>query len=83
MESGQFRELIKRIFNLALKPKEFGAILDEYDFKMKGVNSSEFLKMFLKLGVDEREKTHLAQLNKQRREDEARLEKEKQVGETL
>ena len=77
MESGQFRELLKRIFNLTLKPKELGAILDEYDFKAKGVNSSEFLKMFLKLGVDEREKGHLAQLAKQRREDEARVEKEK------
>merc|ERR1711871_482411 len=81
MEAGQFRDLTRRAFNLNITPKEFGALLDEFDFKGKGVNSREFLQYFIKLGVDEREKFRLAQLNKQREEDKDRLKKEKEDAE--
>jgi hypothetical protein len=77
MESGQFRELLKRIFNLTLKPKELGALICEFDKDGSGVDSKEFTRVFLKIGVDERAKWHLNQLKKQRRLDQERAEEEK------
>jgi hypothetical protein len=77
MEGGQFRELLKRIFNLTLKPKELGALICEFDKDGSGVDSKEFTRVFLKLGVDERAKWQLNQLKKQRRMDKERMEEEK------
>lgn len=62
-----FKDLLYRSFRLKLKPKEFAALVKHFDTDGNGtINCSEFLHVFFKLGLDEREKWHRAQLETQR-----------------
>lgn len=67
MSHGVFRESCKLIFNLVLDPAELGVIVMKYDPQRTGfVPCHDFLLEFLKLGVDEREKKHKIQIEKNR-----------------
>lgn len=62
-----FRELVKRVFNITFIPTELGFVIQKYDLKRSGnVHCKTFLTEFLRLGIEERHKHHLEQLEKQR-----------------
>ena len=67
----EFREQLKRTFNITLLPKELAAIIDDFcnGGLDQNVQSQKFLNTFLKLGSDERDKKHRVDLARQRRED--------------
>ena len=68
LSPGGFKDLIRRIFNLALTSKELGFIINKFDVNGTGnLVCGPFLTFFLKLGQVERYKHHIAQLDKQRR----------------
>ena len=71
---GEFREQLKRTFNIALLPKELAAIIDDFcnGGLDQNVQSQQFLNTFLKLGSDERDKKHRMELTRQRREESYR-----------
>lgn len=51
-----FREQLKRLFNLRLKPRELGALLTYFNADEQGnVACNVFLMQFLKMGYDERQ----------------------------
>jgi len=79
MKPGEFRELVRRTFNVALTPTELNAIVAEYRFDKaaKTIDTKKFLNFFTKLGFELRAKTKQQTLEKQRR-DEAEREKERQ-----
>ncbi len=67
MTHGVFRESCKLTFNMTLDPAELGAIVIKYDPQCTGeLKTKDFLLDFLKLGVDERNKKRLAQIEKNR-----------------
>lgn len=78
MKPGEFRELVKRTFNVPLTPTELNAIVAEYryDKAAKTIDTKKFLNFFTKLGSELRAKTKQQTLEKQRRE-EAEREKER------
>ena len=75
----EFKELLKRIFKITLRPKELGAAIYEFSDGKGCVDSSKFLNTFLKMGQDERDKMKVAQLNRQRREDDYRKNKHERM----
>ena len=79
MKPGEFRELVRRTFNLPLTPTELNAIVSEYryDKNAKTIDTKKFLNFFTKLGFDLRATTKQKALEKQRR-DEAEREVERQ-----
>jgi Ca2+-binding EF-hand superfamily protein len=67
MKPGVFREMVKRTFNVLLDPRELLAMVTEFDSqKNNTVNCADFLKMFFKMGFEERFAAHANQLEKQR-----------------
>ena len=75
----EFKEQLKRTFNVVLTPKELSATIKLYQFIPPGevigngnVNSQLFIVQFLKLGAEERHKTKLIQLELNRRQAEER-----------
>jgi hypothetical protein len=69
--AGEFQNLVLRVFQLNLSPGELGYIVQKYDVKKIGaVYCKTFLNEFLGLGVSERHKAHLEQLERQKRLDE-------------
>lgn len=63
---GMFREIAKKTFNILLAPQELAAVIDEYNDGNGNVLCSSFIIAFIKTGTEEREKTRLIQLEKQR-----------------
>lgn len=76
MTAAAWKELVRRTFNLKLKPKEVGALVRHFDKSdppiSTDIDCGEFLTLFLQLGFAERSKAHKEQLEKQRREDRER-----------
>jgi hypothetical protein len=73
-----FKELVRRVFNLHLTPTELGFVVQKYDIsKTSSVHCKTFLNEFLSLGYEERHKKHIKQLEKQRKATE-QAEKEHQ-----
>ena len=66
----EFKDLVRRTFNLQLCPKELAWVLREYGDGVASVTCGTFLTKFLKLGIDERYKLHIKQLERQRAADE-------------
>jgi hypothetical protein len=63
-----FRELLKRVFNVTLTNSEFGFVIQKYDAKKSGnLHSKTFLTHMLQLGRESRHKSHMEQLQKQRK----------------
>jgi len=83
LSPGAFRDLIRRTFGLSLTNKELGFVIRKYDKIGTGrVTCKTFINSFLKIGIVERQKHHLAQLEKQRRLDElAVVEHEQKIKE--
>lgn len=79
MPPGEFREVLKRTFNVVLPPKELSAIVREYENEDGYVESKSFLNFFLKLGVEARDKKKLIQLEKQRKENNYRKLKAERI----
>jgi hypothetical protein len=82
-----FKDLVRRVFNLQLSPGELGFIVQKYDInKSSSVHCKTFLNEFLALGYEERHKKHIKQLEKQRKLNEQaekeHLEKIKSVSES-
>lgn len=76
---GQFREIVKRTFNVLFNPGELAAIVDYFDKKKEGfIRSQDFLLHFFKLGFHERNKEHSEALRKQRLENEQREREHKE-----
>ena len=59
--------MLKLIFNLKVDRAELGAILKEFDpnFESRDIPGSEFLRYFMRLGIDAREKARMNQRQKQ------------------
>lgn len=76
-----FREMLKRTFQIALTDKEAGSLLHDYEGEKKGlIFNKGFLVSFIRLGCQERFKTHTAQLEKERRlQEKANENHEKQL----
>ncbi len=75
----EFKEQLKRTFNVVLTPKELSATIKLYQYIPPGevvgngnVNSQVFIVQFLKLGAEERHKAKLIQLELNRRQAEER-----------
>ena len=80
MSAAAWKEIVRRTFNLKLRPKEVGALVRHFD-KSEGnlgteVDCGEFLTLFLQLGFAERGRAHKEQLDRQRSEDKQRTEEE-------
>ena len=55
LNPAEFREIVKRTFNLKLTPPELAAAMSIFDNEKNGyIKSAEFLVVFFKLGVDEK-----------------------------
>ena len=71
LNSGDFKDLVRRVFNLTFTSTELGYIIQKYDVKKNGtVHSKTFLIDFLRLGQEIRYKMHSEQLDKQRKLDQ-------------
>ncbi len=67
LRPGEFREMLKRTFNLILTGKELGAAVRTYDLGGKGVvNCREFLVKFLQDGQAQRDEEKAIQLEQNR-----------------
>ena len=63
LTAGEFREVMKRTFNLALDPKELGVIVKMYgDPETNTIHCSSFVIKFIKIGIEERGKMNSQQL---------------------
>ena len=62
MSGGEFKELVRRTFNLKLNGKEVGAVFSFFENNSSSINCSEFLRYFLHLGITERAKVKSEQL---------------------
>eukprot|EP01039_Chlorochromonas_danica_P011214 gene11214-12506_t len=68
LSPGDFRELLKRVFNIVLTNAELGFVMQKYDIKKTGnLHCKTFLTEMLQLGRESRHKAHLDQLQKQRK----------------
>jgi hypothetical protein len=66
-----FKELVRRVFNVSFSPQELGFLIQKYDFnKSSSVHCKSFLTEFLSIGYEERHKKHIKQLEKQRKMNE-------------
>ena len=73
LNPAEFREILKRTFNLKLNPQELAVAMELFDLEKKGhVVSSEFLVTFFKMGADERTRVRLEAFKKQQEENEYR-----------
>eukprot|EP01038_Epipyxis_sp_PR26KG_P006731 gene6731-9225_t len=79
----EFREQLKRVFNLTVTSAEMGALVDFFDENHDGViTCAEFTKVFLNMGFAEREKDLKESIEKQKKAEEDRkleLEKKQQA----
>ena len=65
--TAQFKEILKRTFNVRLTPGELAALMSIYDKESTGkVKSIDFLTIFFKLGNDERARFHSESILAQR-----------------
>lgn len=83
----EFKDLVRRVFNLHLTPGELGYIITKYDVKKTGsVHCKTFLQDFLAQGVEKRYEKHLKQLEKQQKmiekQEQSHQEKMKSVFES-
>lgn len=63
-----FKELVRRVFNLPLSPTELGYLVQKYDVKKSGnIHCKTFLIEFLALGYEVRHENHIKQLEKQKK----------------
>lgn len=63
LRAGEFRELVRRTFNLMIDSKELGVLIKNYgDVETNTINCDLFIKKFLKIGFNERNKAKLEQL---------------------
>ena len=70
LNPGEFKDLVRRVFNLTFTSTELGFIVQKYDVKRSGtIHSKTFLIEFLRLGQEIRHKMHADQLEKQRKLD--------------
>jgi hypothetical protein len=62
-----FREMLKLTFNLKVDRAELGAVLKEFDPNFEGsqIPASEFLRYFMRLGIDARDKARAEQRQRQ------------------
>eukprot|EP01038_Epipyxis_sp_PR26KG_P006779 gene6779-9286_t len=87
LSPGDFKDLIRRVFNVSLSPTELGYVIKKYDLKKNGnVFCKPFLNDFMKMGQEVRHKHHLEQLERQRlhevEEQESHEKKVKEVKES-
>lgn len=67
LSAGAFKDLVRRVFNLHLSGRELGFIIKKWEKGDTGtLLCQSFLIDFMKWGIDERYRIHLAQLEKQR-----------------
>jgi hypothetical protein len=79
-----FRELLKLTFNLLLNNKELGAIIKYVEPEFNGViHSGNFLKGFLRSGVEQRNEALLTQLKASKDAEMARIAHAKKLVEDL
>ncbi|CAM9103488.1 unnamed protein product, partial [Ectocarpus fasciculatus] len=85
LTAGVYREMVKRTFNVKLTPHELAALVKKFDTAENGtVDTSEFLRVFFKLGFHEKGKIRSEQLERQRsliseaEEERERKEREKE-----
>jgi Ca2+-binding EF-hand superfamily protein len=85
LSAGVYREMVKRTFNVKLSPHELAALVKKFDTAENGtVDTTEFLRIFFKLGFHEKGKIRTEQLERQRflisdaHEEQDRKEKEKE-----
>ena len=79
-----FYGLVRRTFDLRLSPKDCGALVTHFDTSgTKMVNCQEFLTVFLQLGYQQRGQLAVAQLEKQRKEDKERAERDAEMLEKM
>ena len=68
----EFADVVRRTFNLRLSPCELAVLLKKYgdggNYPSNGtrIPCKQFIQQFLKIGIDERHKLHIKQLEKQR-----------------
>lgn len=63
-----FKELVRRVFNLHLTSTELGFVIQKFDAKKTGnVFCKTFLNEFLAMGYESRHKSHIEQLERQRK----------------
>lgn len=65
---GNFRETMKRTFNIIFTPSELAAMVAEFNNGQGNIDTSRFLVCFVRWGSEEREKQKLLQIEKQRKE---------------
>ena len=65
---GEYREMMKRVFNIKLSREELAALVSVFDTdpKQNRIDCNKFVVKFVGLGFEEREKIHRAQLEKRR-----------------
>lgn len=75
---GVFKEMLKRTFNIVLRPEELAAMMDEFPYEgdKTKVNCANFLKRFFKMGFEVRSEIHKKQLEEQREAEARRREEE-------
>ena len=80
----EFKEIVKRTFNLNFLPKELSAVIHDFKDDDGNVISKNFVTKFIQIGADERTKFKLIMLEKQRNQDKWRKEEQerklRQVG---
>ena len=78
---GEFRELLKRTFNIRLTEGELAALIAFFDTESEGfIRSKDFLLHFFKTGFSERNKVHSEAIRKDR---ELARQREKEAQEKL
>jgi hypothetical protein len=67
--TGEFKDLLRRTFNIYLNGKELGFLTKKFSSEKDygRINCKLFLNTFLKIGIDERSRIYLLQLEKQRK----------------
>merc|ERR1711871_692415 len=65
---GEFREMLKRLFNVKFTMAELAALVDIFDTdpKQNRIDCNKFVVRFVGIGFEEKEKRHRAQLEKRR-----------------
>ena len=67
LDPGAFKDLIRRVFGIALSSGELGYVVRKYDAKATGrVLCKNFLTDFLRMGQQQRYQVHVEQLERQR-----------------
>ena len=63
LKAGEFREVLRRTFNLPLDAKELGVMVKTFgDMETNTIPCVSFLQRFVKIGLDERNKSKMSQL---------------------